>query len=257
MSSNSNTHSDPLWHVLELRATAFMAGGSGIDSSSLWEKVIGGTPDEEQRRPREGLVRQTGSLGNLVVVLQITQENRLDFFLQPRIEPSPSLESPGWPELVFPTGVDAIKELFHKWCDSRPSAGRLAFGSNLVQPAPDLPTTQARLRKYLPNMDLEGSIDFFYQVNRPRDSQVVAGLRINRLCRWSIMNQVAGGLSLRPGNASPVLLQQPTLSFAGSLALDINTAPERNQEIPSDDLDALFSELVDVGKEIAERGDIK
>jgi hypothetical protein len=71
------------------------------------------------------------------------------------------------------------------------------------------------------------------------------------------MNQVAGGLALRPGNASPVLLQQPTLSFAGSLTLDINTAPERNQDIPLDDLGALFSELVNVGKEIAEKGDIK
>ena len=46
------------------------------------------------------------------------------------------------------------------------------------------------------------------------------------------------------------------LHFASRLDLDINTAQERAAPLPSDKMLDLFNELVDLGNELSQKGDI-
>ena len=59
------------WQALRLRATTFLLAESEIDSSSIWNTVIGGVPDDEQRRPKEGLLQQVGTLADLTAVMRM------------------------------------------------------------------------------------------------------------------------------------------------------------------------------------------
>ena len=263
MTTNGGFDVNPPWQVLDLRVTAFVTQGSEIDGSSLWNQVIGGAPDEEQRRPREGLIRLAGSYEESNLVLQITNGLRVDMFVQPNIQPPPegiqspeSAKNPVWPELLFPKALETACRLTPSLLRAISSVNRLALGAQLVKPAVDLQGSHKQLARYLPNIDLDGSLDFFYQINRPRESKNVPGTRINRLCKWSVMTQASGGVSVSPGNPTPVQMESLTLRWAGSLGLDINTAPGGETPFPQECLQGLFVELADMGNEIAEKGDI-
>ena len=257
MSTNGNSEGISSWQALELRATVFLHPASPIDDSELWSEIIGGIPEEENRRPGEGLVRQVGPLNGLTAVVQVTNKIRVDLLLQPSLPPAGSAPNENWPELEFSRAMGVAHERMRLWLFKQPQVARLAFGANLVQPANDWESCQRGLGHYLPGLDLVGSLDFFYQVNRPRSSRVVEGLRINRLCKWAVMTQVAGGISVGSDIGNPVQVRQISQRFASSLVFDINTAPEWSHQLPSDVLAYLFNELVVYGTEIADRGDIK
>ena len=221
---------------------------------------MGTAPDEEQRRPREGLLQQIGTLGGFVVVLRLGHP-RVDWFLQANGEP-PSTVPPS-PELrpaPLDEALNRLRNVAENWFSIQPTVSRIAFGANLVQPATNMREALSRLACSLPNVtiDPENSSDFFYQINRPRDARSIEGLRINRLSKWSVMTQVTGSLVVQ---ASPSAEQQASMGpmaqgYASSLELDINTAANYPHGLEQTSATTLFNELIELGKEIGEKGDV-
>ena len=247
------------WQALRVRSTTFLPADEDIDEASLWGSVVGGSPEEEQRRPGEGLLQQVGTLSGLVVVLRIVHP-RIDWFIQPRSQArrAPSDVS-DWELMPFEDAVQTIAELSSTWFSDVNRVNRIAFGANLVRPADDLPQACSALMTQLcgVNIDIEGSLDFLYQVNRPRQSSILGELTINRLSKWAIMVEATSNLLL-PGNigSGEMLFRQGTRRYASSLELDINTSADRTLGSSSSDLSRIFEELTTLGKQISLEGDV-
>jgi hypothetical protein len=143
-----------------------------------------------------------------------------------------------------------------RWLGHCPPLVRLAFGVVVFEPVGDRVEGYRRLGEHLPgiHLDPDGSYDFFYQINRPRNSTVVETLKINRLSRWSVSRFVPIRLMIAPPSiqSAPVGAQQE----ACRIELDINTAAEFAGELPGARLAQLFEELKNLAVEIATRGDI-
>ena len=151
------------WQALRLRATTFLLAESEIDSDSIWSTVIGGVPDEEQRRPREGLLQQVGTLADLTAVMRIAHP-RVDLFLQPTIQnPGTLSNAPDWQAFSFRDALQTLSKMASRWFAMQLQVARVAFGANLVQPAEDMRDAHVRLTNFLGNLtiDLENSFDFF------------------------------------------------------------------------------------------------
>src|SRR5262249_55173789 len=127
---------------------------------------------------------------------------------------------------------------------------RLAFASKLLQPADTQEDVSRELERLLPGVKLTPRPnDFLYHVNRRRYSRVVDRLQINRMSTWSKLNVL---FLAEPGKP----FTWPEKGYS-AVQLDINTAPEKGGILPTDLAPPLFEELVALGLEIAERGDIE
>ncbi len=104
-------------------------------------------------------------------------------------------------------------------------------------------------------IDPDGSSDLFYQINRPRPSATpIEGLRINRLTKWSV--QIAQRLTVTLG-PDGVVARTIGEEQACRLELDINTAPTFSGMLPVEHLEQLLREMIDLGREIAQQGDVR
>jgi hypothetical protein len=141
-----------------------------------------------------------------------------------------------------------------QWFQNAPSIQRLAFGAILNQSTASSQEGYEKLSKYL-TFDLDkDSSEFLYQINRPRKSQNLnLDLIINRLSKWSV--NLLAGFILSPNDMRQYSLKPA--EFALSLELDINTAADFSGELQPEKLSEIFQELVNLGQEIANKGDIK
>jgi len=116
--------------------------------------------------------------------------------------------------------------------------------------------------KYLHQVkiDAEGSSDFLYMINRPRPSRVLPESKINRLSKWSVANLQSINMQFQLATDTPVSIHaSPPLEQydACRLELDISTPGERGDPIPSNMLEKVLGELIELSLEIASDGDIK
>ena len=218
--------------------------------------MLGEPPEVRVSQPRMGGQQEEGPFeeGKLVLTIQPT---RVDWLFAVAEDKEPNVG-----EI---TAIGAFPELLDKFLtqmlhwfelETCPSAQRLAFGAVLLQPVESRQEGYRQLSAYLPCVQLDpaGSSDFFYQINRPKNSSSgMAGLRINRLSKWSVA--VTRGSVLSFGQVS-TLHTLGSEHFACRLELDINTAPGFSGELTQEELPVIFQELVDLGKEIAQEGDI-
>ena len=112
----------------------------------------------------------------------------------------------------------------------------------LTQILPDIP------------IDTENSIDFLYQINRPRMSTNIKGLSINRLMKWAVVRLGLIRFAVRADGQT--LSTNLPYQFACRLELDISTDAEFSGVFNSDSLNAVFDEMVSIAKEISANGDI-
>ncbi|MDQ7034545.1 MAG: hypothetical protein Q9P01_06835 [Anaerolineae bacterium] len=111
-----------------------------------------------------------------------------------------------------------------------------------------------KLTELLPfKIDAENSSDFFYQINRRRNSNTISNLELNRLSKWSVLKLQTA--LIRTDIAANQLITLPE-AYACRLELDINTIQNFEGELDQDKLSDLFYELINLGKEIATKGDI-
>ena len=132
----------------------------------------------------------------------------------------------------------------------------MAFGVVLLSPMDSRVLGYRQLAAYLPavNIDPDHSTDFFYQINRARDSATgITNLRINRLSKWSVAQISTAGLVLEP---TRILYHDvPQGYLACRLELDINTAAERREPLPRETVSNVWQELLNLGREIVIDGD--
>jgi len=240
------------WKAQNLRLTAFLSPSAQVGEQDWWTMLTGDIPDSKVFQPKTGIQKQEGKFKNEKVDGQLVltvQPSRIDWQLIPLDVPDS-----GFPEIgLFTESVESFSELIMQWLQNAPSLQRLAFGAILHQSTASSQEGYEKLSEYLA-FDLDNdSSEFLYQINRPRKSQNLnLDLIINRLSKWSV-NLLAGFIlspemrrySLRPAE------------FALSLELDINTSADFSGELHPEKLSEIFQELVNLGQEIANKGDIK
>jgi len=154
--------------------------------------------------------------------------------------------------------ASAFLGLLRPWTKACPKTQRLALGAELIEPMATIEEAYGRLAEYLRTIQIDprNSSDFLYRINRARDSTQIPGLKINRLSTWSALQIKLASFELPAGRPQ---LTQLALSSIGKPAcrmeLDINTAADYG-ELPDDKIGDLFTELVELSKEIAKNGDV-
>ncbi len=239
------------WQVENLRITAFPENNASVSASALWERYIGEEPDET-RTQRGGLEIREVEYRNGRIVL-IKQPNLVEWRYLAKPDDTDSLNFPIIGSLE--QELDVIVELSKEWLNSSDmfQLNRLAFGAVLLNPVESMLKGYENLKKFLPFLNLNNLDDFNYQVSRRRDSEIIEELVINRLTRWHVVG--IKRLDLTLGQISQV--SSTDLDFSSRLELDINTLQERTSSLPSKDLVSLFDELVQIGLELSEKGDIE
>ena len=76
-------------------------------------------------------------------------------------------------------------------------------------------------------------------------------LKINRLSKWSVAKRIRSRFEI---GQSPQILNE---LYACRVELDINTDAENRDAIPLQILNDLFTNLIALGLEVAEKGDIQ
>ena len=239
------------WEVEALRLTLFPSPREEVKKTDWWKILVGEVPEKSSELPRKGEIREEGPFWNGLLRLAI-QATRIDWYLtinEKEREKQPTLGP-------FNKSLDIFKPLMLDWLPKAPEVQRLAFGAILLKPVKNVKEGYENLIPLLPNINLDpgSSSDFFYQINRPRDlKKLVEEIRINRLSKWSVesWNLVTfamddSGIGVSPGFEN----------INCRLELDISTMPRTNYILPKEKLPLIFEELIELGKEISEKGDI-
>lgn len=237
------------WQLEFVRLIAFPVSPPVVVEQEWWKDLVVSQPEDyvsirkKEYRNDRGLFQ--GVLLSLTVDFKrIVWEARPPAVVGPSGD-YPTLDGP------FRDKLGWFVALLNPWLMTTcPSLLRLGFSAKLLQPAPSAKEAYRVLATHLPIVKLEPSPnDFLLQINRRKaESDVVAGLPINRVSTWSKMNV---GIVIEPGQS----FQWPDRCYS-ALELDINTAPERAEVISRDSVPQLFQELTSLGVDIAERGDV-
>ena len=247
------------WEVNSVRATTFIGPDFDVHPEiPWWNQVVENDAEESHIRRSVGELQESGVFEHKRLVLDI-KPGRADW----RLSALPGL--PGeLPELVPTIGpldgvLTAFLKLTDRWLAVCPPVTRMAFGAILVKPVTDRETGYSSISRLLPRVEIdpENSFDFLYQINRPRTSlSGIVGLRLNRLSKWSVlattMVQVAPS-----GGGGRLVRETRQPRFFCRLELDMSTDSEFSGDFSGDNTRTVFHELADLGREIAEEGDIQ
>lgn len=233
-----------------LRLTAFAAASARVDASGWWTQLVGSSPETSTSKPGRAELREIGRVGTRNLLLSVLP-GRVDWILVAPADAQAVDETRIGP---FREALEAFRTLMLRWLQTCPPIVRLAFGAVVIEPVESRVAGYRNLSRYLRavQLDAEGSQDFFYQVNRPRRSNVVDGLQINRLSKWSVAQSVPITLMLTPQSVQSGM---GAGQEACRIEVDINTAPRENAELPSAMLPEILGELVWLGEEIVLAGD--
>lgn len=242
------------WDAVALRMTAFPAPGSNVTVAGWWESVAGELPEQQIVNPRSGEFAEHGKHGVGRLELNVNPVSVTWIHKVDELQPENRTATLG----DFLNSCEKFCELMNRWfdLDSVPNLVRVAFGANLIQKVQNQQAGMERLAKYILAVcvDPANSSDFLYQINRRRASKLDReGLEINRVMKWSVTQHQLFLLNpATSGNTVPA----PPESFV-RLEIDINTMQEYKGEFNRASLSETFEELVELGKEIAKRGDVK
>jgi hypothetical protein len=237
--------------------TAFPPGEARVTKPNWWTDILGTAPDERNEKAGGSIVRETGTLGDGKLVLDL-QPGRIEWALGANEEDA--LARGEMPVIgVFPEVVGPLTEISTKWFTLAPPLRRIAFGANLYCEVPDQPVAYQTLASLLPTLriDVGNSSDLLYRINRPRPAATgVSGLMINRISTWSAV--LFQQLQLQVGVASGAAITRRVGegSHFCHLELDINTSPDFPSDLPRERLAEIYRELVGIAIGISEGGDV-
>ena len=247
------------WEVETLRFTGFFpSAGSPVNPAGWWEKIVGQPPENKIERPREGILMQDATLDTKMLTLSVSPA-RVDFVASASRKVRVTEEYNGWMTIG---SLAESRSDFLAYTDKiiglQSPIVRFAFGALLFRPVESRIEGYKMLARYLPSMkiDIENSSDFFYQINRPRKSNVLTNALVNRLSKWSVAHLQPLAVQINVGQEGSVVSQYVEAGTSGlRLELDISTPAERNDPVPSEQQRALWNEVVSIGLEIASKGD--
>ena len=249
-------HSMGDWQAETLRLSAFLVQPIVPAEMRFWEPLVGRAPDEVSSRPQQQLVMEQGPLLTGRISVE-ARNNRIDWRLFPDLGNHPhALPAVG----PYEIREQDFRKLMQRWLNDCPPVHRLAYGGVLLHSTESLTDAYRRLDDLLPGVDVdpENTQDFTYRINRRRAShRSIQELTINRISTWSA-DQVVETLvePYAAGQYTPRVTQMPGRVSFCRLELDINTAPEFGHAFDKNAVLNIFDELVDLGNEIATRGDV-
>ena len=248
------------WLVGKLRLTVFLHAATQLPTvQSWWAGLTGTEPETQTAKPKSGTHQSTGLIQykDKKFTLELTTKpDRVDWILKPL--------SIGDEEAVPTLGhycelSPYFNDLMGRWLgDAQVSIRRMAYGVVLLLHVDNKVSGYKEISKYLPTVQIDpvGSSDFQYTINRRRGSDIVTGMEINRLSKWDVPEFTKVLVERNSAGAEIIHHGITCSSISCSLELDISTHSTRKEEIPVDKQVDVFNELVDLGNEIAEKGDI-
>ena len=240
------------WRAEALRLSVVPVNSQDVIGTPHWKNFMG-SPPESVTRPSQmpHRVIEEGPWENSRLQVE-EQPDRIDWRT---FSGTPVPEGP----MVIGGFVEATESFFNlmaPWlADLCPPVNRIAFGANLLMPEAPLADISRQLDTMLPSVtvDADGTRDFTYRINRRRQSNADPSLQFNRLATWSAMQSVGLEIAVGPSGAS---VRSTREVYFCRLELDINTVPLEQRDISLDNVPAVFGELLDVAREIADQGDI-
>lgn len=241
------------WITQVLRFTIFTASALPPEATAkLWHDIADGQPSVDENRPREGTRRQFGPYGDAQLEVQVLPM-RVDLLLGPAV-------SEGQPVALHFGSLDVelarFADLVKGWLPKIPTeVVRLAIGVIALERATTRAASYGRIAELVPSVKLDPreSSDFFYQINRPRESEVLKGQKMNRLMKWS-------GIVIRTGMVSAdgvrTALTTTNEEHFCRLELDISTPAEFHGPLRKESLAAIFEEMVTIATTLAEKGEL-
>lgn len=236
------------WKVESLRITAFPVDISDVSAEAIWETCTGKKPDET-RIQRDGTETREVGHGNGRLFL-VKQLDRLDWRYHEQQEEGEY--PPDYPIIgSLDSELNSFVELAKTWIisESMIPIKRLAFAAVLLFPVESAGNGYEVLRVFLPTVNHENIKDLNFQVNRPRESNAVEGISINRLARWSVARFRFLATNLQ-------MISSEDEKSACRLEFDVNTSVQQTSAFTPDSLPDLVDELVNIGLELSERGDV-
>lgn len=240
-----------VWLSEIFRLTVFFQAVEETEFTNWWKHIAGDDPENRNSQPKIKTLQDEGPYegGQLVVSVQV---NRADLLFLPSFDKNINMPNPE-KLLPFDAGRNIFENLVKRWLEVSPELSRIAFGTILDIPVPNKIAGYNELAKYLTtiNIDSDESSDFLYQINRPRKSNVVPNLKINRLSKWAVAIAELNVIK----NLSFAATSQETLLTR--LEMDINTFPGNKENLPRDKYYEIFSELLSLAVELSQKGDVR
>ncbi|MGA6828710.1 hypothetical protein ACO9S2_14010 [Nitrospira sp. NS4] len=248
------------WQVEVTRVTAFynpLPTETTQQWNSWWNDLVGVPPENSNFRKRDGVSQHDGPFHGAVLILAL-QPSRIDWYLKANGEEQ-NIEGLGESAFLRPEAITKFQELVTKWMQlgSYPSVNRIALGQVLLHPVESKEAGYLYLGNFLHSVRLEPeSSDFMYQINRPRQSNVVNGLRINRLLKCAVRLSAQLSFSVpMDTKENSAFARQVKSNHACRVELDINTAQEHTGQFDRAASERILGELINLAKEIAEKGE--
>lgn len=242
------------WLAESVRLTALWGQESGADRLS-WESVVGRSPDQQEAQPRLGLKRESGSLGDGSASLECRVSlSRVDWILVPVMSVETQMTT--FPNVgTVDDAVDTLRTILFAKAAETYEAPRFAFGLTATRHTDSAAESYRELQSLLKNLNLnlDGTSDFLYQINRPRPSVAVPGMTINRVSRW--MSSMVSGLRLVVPSQGPVARMSDSPINVTRVELDMSTPVDRQTPLPPESRAPLLEELVRLAIEQLSTGD--
>lgn len=255
MKSKNETQANNSWKINSLRYTLFPKPNFVFDEN-WWETLIGTPPDNVSSTLKNQIKHYEGSFNSGSFIIDV-DPLRIHLIFTPAKnsqEVGTGINLGGYHETL-----NVFTPLIEKWLaqNNCPIVNRIAFGGLLLIPVSSKTEGYKCLQSYLNSVqiDTENSVDFLYQINRPRISQNSANeILINRLSKWSVINfeTTIQGISIK--NISNRIISS---EYGVSLEFDINTDANFQGEFSPAEQKRIFKELLQLSDEISLKGDIK
>jgi hypothetical protein len=142
----------------------------------------------------------------------------------------------------------------HRFVEGLSPFLRLAVGMQALLPSQGRDAAYGDLlrRLQLHRLDVVDAQEFTLQINRPRQSQVLNGLLVNRLSKWSVHRRI---LTAQAGGTGRVIQAPP--NFGMHVETDVNTDGELEEPLPRERVTGLVDELIRLSLELIEQGEIR
>ena len=242
------------WDVEQERITLFPFPGLIANGESIWELITGTLPEVVTTKPSLGISNVSGKYKNGQLVLNIDPQ-RIDFLYLPPADFHEKNPDRGFSIIDSAELIDlSLINDIGNWLGNAPQITRIAYGIVYLMRCDKKEDSYKILAELLPDIkiDIENSTDFMYSINRPRISNVVNNLKLNRYSKWAALKITLA--SIMPAQNTNI---STFTENAARLELDISSDAERIDEIPKDHLLNLLKEMNQYAIEISQSGDIK
>ena len=241
------------WKVEGLRHSTFVREPLTIPDFSPWQSLLGTPPTERSTKPMEQLVKEEGSYLDGWLSVE-ARTKRIDW----RLGLNPGNIPQSLPVIGAYNEIQKnFLSLMKKWSSTCPPTHRLAYGAVLLLSRDSLQDVYSTLNDFLNDVTIDpmNTRDFMYRINKRRTSKRSGPpIQINRLSTWSLVE--ISRIDIDISSRKTITVGDVADGKLCRLELDINTAPEYQGPISSEEAVMLTEELFDLAAEIATKGDV-